>query len=137
MDPGYPPVVRSMYHIHMASWLRMFPRSQIHVVDGDQFIQEPWTELSLLETFLGLGQELTESNFYFNKSQGFFCGRQELRRTGSDWSCVSHKCLSSSKGRPKPQVTQTLLSKLNDFFVPHNEKFFKQIGRRFDWNTLP
>ena len=102
VDPGYPPVVRSMYHIHMASWLRMFPRSQIHVVDGDQFIQEPWTKLSLLEIFLGLRQELTESNFYFNKSKGFFCGRQEFRRTGSEWSCVSHKCLSSSKGRPKP-----------------------------------
>ena len=58
------------------------------MVDGDKFIKTPWTELGLLETFLGLRPELTESNFYFNSSKGFFCGRQEVRRTGSEWSCV-------------------------------------------------
>ena len=103
VDPGYPPVVRSMYHQHMTRsgkhgqnmfsqctprWLNTFPMTQIHVVDGDKFIRAPWDELRLLETFLGLEPELTEENFYFNKSKGFFCGRQEVRRRASEWSCV-------------------------------------------------
>lgn len=137
VDPGYPPVVRSMYHQHMTRWLNTFPMTQIHVVDGDKFIRAPWDELRLLETFLGLEPELTEENFYFNKSKGFFCGRQEVRRRASEWSCVRRKCLSSSKGRPKPEVPESLLTKLTEFFVSHNEKFFEQVGRRFDWNTLP
>ena len=59
-------------------WLEVFPREQIYVVDGDQFISSPWIELRSLETFLGLSQELSENNFYFNKTKGFYCGKQEV-----------------------------------------------------------
>ena len=84
--------------------------------------QTPWTELVKLETFLGLEPQLGRDNFYFNTSkvtqhysallsiglprkcdptlliaQGFYCGRQEVPRPGSEWSCVRTKCLSASK----------------------------------------
>ena len=50
----YPPVQRSMYHKHMKSWLSIFPRQQIMVVDGDNFIQQPWAEQGRVEKFLDL-----------------------------------------------------------------------------------
>ena len=137
VDPGYPPVIRSVYHQHMTRWLDIFPANQIHVVDGDTFIRSPWTELEQLEQFLGLESELREDNFYFNTSKGFYCGRQEVRRLDSEWSCFRSKCLSPSKGRPKPQVSPLLITQLTQFFIPHNQKFFKLIGKQFDWNREP
>ena len=67
-------------------WLEVFPREQIYVVDGDQFISSPWIELRNLETFLGLNTELSENNFYFNQTKGFYCGRREVVR--DDMECV-------------------------------------------------
>ena len=45
----YPPVQRSIYHLHMQKWLSIFPRQQIMVIDGDNFIQKPWAELEKLK----------------------------------------------------------------------------------------
>ena len=137
VDPSYPPVKRSQYHIHMSRWLEIFPANQIHVVDGDKFIKTPWEEIKSLETFLDLEPELTKDNFYFNSSKGFYCGRQEVKREDSEWGCARTKCLSPSKGRPKPPVAPSLVSTLTKFFIPHNEKFFSLIGKHFDWNTIP
>jgi len=137
VDPSYPPVKRSQYHIHMSRWLEIFPANQIHVVDGDKFIKTPWEEIKSLETFLDLEPELTKDNFYFNSSKGFYCGRQEVAREDSEWGCARTKCLSPSKGRPKPRVAPSLVSTLTKFFIPHNEKFFSLIGKHFDWNTIP
>ena len=49
----YPPVKRSIYHEHMKRWLRHFPIDQIHVVNGDSFIVQPWIELEKIERFVG------------------------------------------------------------------------------------
>ena len=49
--------------------MRYFPLEQIHIVDGDKFIKEPWTQLEKLEKFLELPQEITEENFFFNATK--------------------------------------------------------------------
>ena len=116
-------------------WLKVFPREQIYVVDGDQFISSPWIELRNLETFLGLNQELSENNFYFNQTKGFYCGKQEVVR--DDLECIRYKCLSASKGRPKPKVSEDLLEKLTNYFKEDNEEFFSLLGKRFNWNEKP
>jgi len=107
------------------------------VVDGDQFISSPWIELGKLETFLGVEHQLSQDNFYFNKTKGFYCGKQEVLRDDTEWNCIRYKCLSPSKGRPKPIVAEDLLEKMTSYFVEHNEQFFSLIGKRFDWNQKP
>ena len=77
--------------------MRYFPLSQIHIVDGDKFIKEPWTELMELEKFLELPAEITERNFFFNSTKGFYCGKEELTLPQSKWTCTRDKCLSKSK----------------------------------------
>ena len=42
----YPVLQRSIYHLHMSRWLMHFPQSQIHIVNGEKFIESPWTELN-------------------------------------------------------------------------------------------
>ena len=74
MGQGYPIVLRVMHHTThtpgqvsptltwgqsaqsklICRWLKIFPSGQIAVVDVDKFRKVPCTELSLLETFLGL-----------------------------------------------------------------------------------
>ena len=115
--------------------MRYFPLEQIHIVDGDKFIKEPWTGLSELETFLGLPQQITEDNFFFNSTKGFYCGRENLRLPGSQWTCTRDKCLNKSKGRPKAKVEERTYRTLRKFFDPHNEIFYKLVKMNFGWPT--
>ena len=116
--------------------MRYFPLEQIHIVDGDKFIKEPWTGLGRLETFLGLPQQITEDNFFFNSTKGFYCGREKLRLPNSQWSCSRDKCLNKSKGRPKAKVEERTYTILKKFFAPHNEIFYKLVNQNFGWATV-
>ena len=143
-DPDITSTCRSKYcpvitldKIIYSWWLEFFPREQIYVVDGDSFISSPWIELNNLEGFLGVKHELSQDNFYLNKTKGFYCGRQEVVRTNTEWRCVRYKCLSASKGRPKPRVEPDLLLKMRRYFEEPNKQFFKLIGKTFDWNDSP
>jgi hypothetical protein len=42
INVDYPPIKRSLYHVHMKRWTKLFPMNQIHIVDGEKFIKEPW-----------------------------------------------------------------------------------------------
>ncbi|KAG7282251.1 hypothetical protein CRUP_038419 [Coryphaenoides rupestris] len=57
INPQYKALQRSLYHQHLAHWLEVFPREQIHVVDGDALIRDPFPELQKAERFLGLPPE--------------------------------------------------------------------------------
>ena len=131
MDLTYPPLQRSVYHHHMTRWLRHFPREQLHIVHGEEFIRRPWEELGKVETFLGVPPTVTEDNFYFNSTKGFYCS-QDTRTTGA-WECTKKKCLSKTKGRPKPPVQPDTHKKLEDFYREHNKIFYGLMGRDFGW----
>ena len=118
----YPGIRRSIYHRYMERWLQYFNLSQIHIVDGDKFRVDPFSEITKVETFLNLSPRIQPSHFYFNKSKGFYCIKN-----------ANIKCLAESKGRQHPDVPVQVLERLREFYKPHNEKFFRLIGRRFDW----
>lgn len=124
INRSYKGISRSVYHRHMARWLEFFKLSQIHIIDGENLVLDPYSELYQVEEFLGIEHKLREENFYFNKSKGFFCVQTE----------VLQKCLSESKGREHPAIDRDVLRKLRSFFKPMNEKLFKMINREFDWS---
>ena len=115
----------SMYCIYMESWLKVFPREQIHVVDGDLLIHDPSSALRGIETFLGLKPFLTKDKFVFDSRKGFYC----IRKDQSD------VCLGSSKGRPHPQVDGNLLKDLKKYFRECNIKFAHQTNMSFAWSA--
>ena len=114
-------ITRSIYVKHMKKWLRYFPISQIHVINGDRLIKKPWKEIRKVESFLRIKHEIKKSHFYFNRTKGFHC----LKRTG--------RCLAKSKGRQHPSVPGELLHKLRIFFRPYNNQFYDLIGQDFGW----
>ncbi|XP_024130359.1 heparan sulfate (glucosamine) 3-O-sulfotransferase 1-like 2 [Oryzias melastigma] len=123
IDPAYKALQRSLYHQHLARWLEVFPRAQIHVVDGDALIRDPFPELRKAEEFLELPPRIDPGNFYFNSTKGFYC----LLTAGHD------KCLDESKGRPHAPLSAAALKQLCRFFRKPNKMFFEMVGRSFSW----
>lgn len=54
VNETYRPLTISMYHLHMHRWLEVFSREQLLVVNGDQLIEDPVSQLRRIETFLGM-----------------------------------------------------------------------------------
>lgn len=123
LNTRYKAVQRSLYALYLTRWLEFFPRTQIHVVDGDRLIQEPVPEMRQVERFLGLEPYLGPHNFYFNQTKGFYC----LQSTGHQ------HCLDQSKGRPHPVINELLLERLCTYFSEQNENFFAMVGQTFNW----
>jgi len=135
IDTSYPPLRRSDYAYHLIRWITVFPLEQIHVVDGDKFIKEPWTQIGELEKFLDIPPEITEDNFFFNKTKGFYCGQEKLTLPHSQWECTRKKCLNKSKGRPKAKVKEETYSILRKFYASRNDLFYSLVGQNFGWPT--
>jgi [heparan sulfate]-glucosamine 3-sulfotransferase 5 len=130
----------------MTRWLRHFRLDQFHLVDGDKLVRDPVDELRKVEQFLGLEHHLGADKFYLNRTRGFYCmrapqlHRPAANRDATDEGDVSNtndsmggKCLSSSKGRPHPDIDPQVIDKLRKFFRQHNERFYRLVGVDFGW----
>lgn len=53
VNESYRPLAISLYHLHVHRWLEVFPREQLLVVNGDQLIEDPVSQLRRIESFLG------------------------------------------------------------------------------------
>lgn len=124
IDVSYKAIQISLYQKHLESWLKYFPMEQIHIVDGDKLINDPYPEMKAVEKFLKLQDYIKSYNFVYNSTKGFYCINSE----------IVTKCLSENKGRPHPDVDENVMKKLRDFFKPFNTLFFERIGRKFAWN---
>ncbi|KAJ8339505.1 hypothetical protein SKAU_G00362910 [Synaphobranchus kaupii] len=116
VDPAYKALQRSLYHLHLGRWLARFPRAQIHVVDGDALVRDPFPELQGAERFLGLPPRIAPSNFYFNATKGFYC---LIPNAGHD------RCLDESKGRPHAPLSADARRKLCRYLHKPNRRFFR------------
>lgn len=123
VNTGYKAVRIGMYFLYFQRWLRTFPRNQMHIVDGDNLIDDPFSEIQKIEDFLGLDHRVLKKNFYYNDTKGFFCVRNE----------TADKCLNDSKGRKHPDVSPEVVKTLRKFYDPHNRHFFRQAGLTFNW----
>lgn len=53
VNTDYRPVGTSIYAVYFRRWLAYFPRRQIHIIDGDRLVREPFPEVQKVEAFLG------------------------------------------------------------------------------------
>ncbi|XP_077377946.1 heparan sulfate (glucosamine) 3-O-sulfotransferase 1-like 2 isoform X2 [Festucalex cinctus] len=123
IDPDYKALQRSLYHRHLARWLEVFPREQIHVVDGDALVRDPYPEMRRAESFLALPARIGPGNFRYNSTKGFYC----LLEAGRE------KCLDQSKGRPHAPLGGLAFRKLCRYLAEPNRLFFNMVGRTFSW----
>ncbi|GMT16443.1 hypothetical protein PFISCL1PPCAC_7740 [Pristionchus fissidentatus] len=125
IDETYKPLRNSLYSTHLKRWLRYFPLNQILILDGDQFVKDPLSQLRLAEDFLQLRHEIRSDQLIFNPAKGFHC----FRKTYSS----KVKCLGRSKGRMHRQIDERTQHQLGKLLRPHNKAFYRMINRVFDW----
>ena len=125
---------KSMYDVHYERWLKWFKKEQILIVNGEELITHPVTELSKVEAFLNLRHYFTKEMFIFNKEKGFYCWKTLNGRTNR--AKTRMKCLGSSKGREHPTVSEDTLDKIRKFLKPHAERFCSLAAVNFSWCSL-
>jgi Leucine-rich repeat (LRR) protein len=121
------PIVRNgLYFIHLKNWLKYFPLNQIHFVNGEELIKNPFNEIKKVEEFLNLKPVIQEKHFIYNLRKGFPCIMKPL-----DSGII--RCLNEKKGRKHPFVPDNVLNKLNEFYKPYSEALFKKIKQKPFW----
>ena len=95
--------LRGRYYDQLKSFMDLFPNEQIKVISFEDFFSDPQQGCNELFDFLEVP-------------------RHRLKR-------YSKLNISKTKKRMKPETRK----KLKDYFNKENEKLFKLIGKRFDW----
>ncbi len=126
VDTSWGAIRIGVYAKHLERWLKYFPLSKIHFVNGERLISDPAAEMQGVQEFLGLKPVISEKHFYFNTTKGFPCLKK------AEGSSNPH-CLGKTKGRPHPNIDQKVLQRLRDFFRPFNAKFYQMIGIDMGW----
>ena len=105
----------------MREWLHYFPLKQIHIVDGESLRENPLSEMTKIERYMGLEKYFSKNSFYFNETKGFYCAKINQE---------TPKCMGSSKGRPHPKLRLSVEKKLRQFYSDCNKEFFEMIKQR-------
>lgn len=120
-----------IYAKHLEHWLEFFPLKQIHFVSGEELIQNPAKEIKRVEKFLNLKHFITEANFYYNKTKGFYC---LIGKRKDQYNNISKpRCMGKTKGRTHPDINESAMHLLHRYFRPHNLRFYEMVNRDFGW----
>lgn len=118
----------SIYYLDMLEWLNHFNMSNFYVVNGEEFIREPWSELNRVEKFLNVTQFIRKHHFQFDRKKNFYCLMMNKLNT------TMHGCLGKNKGRKRHvYLSQFVKTNLRLYFSKWNELFFNLIGKKFNW----
>ena len=113
----------SLYADRMQRYADFYGAENIHIIDGDSFAANPVSELKKVETFVGIESLISQEDFSYNEEKHFYCARAE-----------SIGCMRKVFGVPHPVMRNETRRKLKAFLRPHNERFYKMVGRRFPWD---
>ena len=118
----------SKYFLSLQRYLKYFPKDRIHIIESQQFKDNPSAVLSMVAKFLHLKPFDFSHHIVRNNRTGFHCLRVLEK--------PAIACYGTSRGR----TTQTYKDKevnkkskiLRDYYRPWNEKFFELNGERYD-----
>ncbi|KAL4219691.1 Heparan sulfate glucosamine 3-O-sulfotransferase 4 [Mactra antiquata] len=116
-------VAFSEYSVTLKRWYKYFDKSQVLILDGDEFKQDQIKVLTEAETFLNVRNYITSDKFIFDENKGFYCVNVNGEAA----------CLSKGKGRTHPTLSPVHYEILKKHFAPYNEEFYKMTGKRYNW----
>ena len=123
----------SLYDVYYQKWVEKFGRERIHIVNGDELIRNPVSELHRIETFLDIPHYFSKDIFSYNETKGFYC----WRRYDSTGECTKPnlECMNSHNGRKHPEVSEASLRQVKNFLIPHIRNFCRSIlpNVTFSW----
>jgi hypothetical protein len=117
----------SMYVVHFKKWLKFFPLEQILVLNGEEFIKNPYNEVIKVEKFLNLNKFFEPEHYIFDKDKGYYCMNKIL------FNSTENMCLGKEKGRKHSEIAQNSLDKLREFYKPYSLELFKILKQEPFW----
>ena len=118
------PLYWSRYADRLQTWIDIYGKEKILILDGDEFARNPVTELKKVEDFVGISKFIGQEHFVYNAEKRFYCLKTE-----------TIECMGDDKGRTHPVMRNETRMQLKQYFGPINERFYNMIGRRFDWDN--
>ena len=100
-------IIRGLYANYLPMWLKRFPRNQLHIIDGDMLIKNPYQELHQVEQFLSIPTYFDQKMFNYSEKKKFYCRVDEQ---GKD------NCMKGTKGRKHIEISDDLRRRLTDCF---------------------
>ena len=125
INRGYVPVQVGEYGRHLKNWLRYFPLKQILIVDGGNFIVNPFEELQRIEEYLELQSYFQKSQFFYSEEKGFYCWKTKRK--------TEPQCLGDKKGRSHPAVADDVIEKLKNYYKSSNQEFYHLAQKNYNW----
>ena len=136
-------LVAGMYSLWLNRWFRLFCPSNILLLNGDDFLTNPYPVMKKFEKFIGVKEFYRQNQFRYDERSGFYCFYSNDRPT-----CSSGK--PNAKGNEKGATRSGKTGKiekedflevkpaLDDFFRPFNRDLLKiaeRYGQDFkhDW----
>lgn len=101
---NYSYLTAGKYYDRLKLWFEKFPKEQIFVIKSEDFYKDP--------------------NYMYSKTLKFL----NLKH----WELKTYKKLNYFSDKPK--IESSIEKKLSEYFLPHNEKLYKFLGRDFEWN---
>ena len=117
-----PYVFLGMYSQLLSIWAEYFPMQQILVQSIEDLEKNPFGTLDKAEEFLGVNQQVKQSDFMFDVNNMKMCPAD------SRLKCVSLKVDTKA-------IEPRTIEKIRTFYEPYNKKFFEGIGKSFDWSV--
>ena len=119
----------SLYDAAIQRYLEFFHIENILIIEYEQFKKDPYSTLCKVERFLQLDHVVKKEDLILNSERGYFCLKEDLNGKVAS-------CYDSTRGRIISDKRYRDVGKqLSTYFEPHNNKFFKLIGRNMSWNT--
>ena len=117
------PLYWSYYADRLQTWVDVYGAQNILILDGDEFVKDPFSALKMVEDFVGISNAIKKEDFIYNEEKKFYCVKSDLIG-----------CMGNDKGRTHPEMRNETRNELQRYMKPLNEKFYRMIGRSFPWN---
>ena len=107
----------SNYTRILETYRTSYPNESIFVVNGDELVEHPATEIKKVEKFLGLKEFFDNGQFFFNEVGKFPC-----------FKIPKLRCMEKDKGLDHPRLRKETIDYLVQYFHPMIETLRKQTG---------
>tara|TARA_B100000953_G_scaffold99107_1_gene81383 strand:- start:1055 stop:2044 length:990 start_codon:yes stop_codon:yes gene_type:complete len=120
-----------LYAQHLEKWLKFFPKEQLLILHAKDLYDNLDNIIAETFEFLNLPKYQVENRIEKSKID-------KIRPLGGHehniYKNIDSKTRTLFSVQNYPEMKSDTRKFLQDFFRPYNEKLFKMIGRRFDWN---
>jgi len=120
-----------LYAQHLEKWLKFFPKEQLLILHAKDLYDNLDNIIAETFEFLNLPKYQVENRIEKSKID-------KIRPLGGHehniYKNIDSKTRTLFSVQNYPEMKSDTRKFLQDFFRPYNEKLFKMIGKRFDWN---